>query len=85
MISPIRNYSTYKQPQFTSNKPPQQGAPKRKLSYGHRLGTSALFGLSAMGFSTIFSRGWKGPIAIGTAFAGLMMLFNIPEKLYERK
>lgn len=86
VISPLNSYSTNYHPHnFTSAKEKQSYPPKRKLGYAHSLGTSALFGLSATGFSSIFSYGWKLPIAIGTAFAGIMMLFNIPDKIYERK
>jgi hypothetical protein len=85
VISPIKPQIIYSQPKFSSTRLNQQGTPKRKVSYGHALGTSSLFGLSAFGFSTLFIRGWKAPFIVGMGVTGLMMLLNIPEKLYQRK
>ena len=85
MINPVRNYGVYNQSYFAAARSTQQGVPKRKISYGHSLGTSALFGLSAMGFSTLFLKGWKAPFTVGVATAGLMMLLSIPDKLYNRQ
>ena len=85
MIQPIRAQQNIYTPKFTAENRKYHQAQTKHLSYGHSLGTSALFGLSAMGFSTIFMRGWTMPFAVGTAFAGLMMLFNLPDKLYNHK
>ena len=85
MISPIRNYYT---PCFKSTQrqpvPSKTQTRKEPLSYGHTLGVSALLGLSAMGFATIFCKGWLKPIAIGEIVAGISMLFSIPDRMNKR-
>ena len=84
MIQPVRLNQAYTR-NFTAEKRSYPQAQTRPLSYSHSLGSSALFGLSAMGFSTIFMRGWKMPFAVGCAVAGVMMLLNLPDKLYHKK
>ncbi len=72
----IKPYSQDPQPIQRTNK------GRKHISYWRSLGISALFGSSAMGFATLFCNGWKAPITFGTAIAGLMMLFDLPDSLY---
>ena len=87
MIRPVSNYSVYKTAKsFKSDEPQAQEIYYRKerktpISYTHSLGISGLYGLGMMGISSIFLRGWRNPIAIGTLVAGVMMLLNIPDKM----
>lgn len=90
MISPI----SYNKPNFNAVKPmpvKQEQAedyyiqrPKKKLSYMHSLGVSALFGTTVAGLVGIVAH-IKPTVIAGLTTMGLSMLLNIPDKIYGRK